>query len=81
MDRTTLGRTMLPLQRDGLIAVKISKSDRRGKELQLTESGAIKLGIARELWNVAQTRFEKEFGSERSSILRKELRTVISIEL
>src|SRR6201997_3826786 len=31
MDRTTLGRNILPLQRDGLIAVVPGKSDRRSK--------------------------------------------------
>ena len=33
MDRTTLGRTMLPLERDGLIAVRGATADRRSKEL------------------------------------------------
>src|SRR5215470_4789423 len=33
MDRTTLGRTMLPLERDGLIRIRDAHSDRRSKEL------------------------------------------------
>src|SRR5690348_10924191 len=33
MDRTTLGRNILPLQREGLIAVAQGSSDRRSKEL------------------------------------------------
>src|SRR5213082_2387026 len=36
MDRTTLGRTMLPLERDGLISIKDGSLDRRSKELHLT---------------------------------------------
>ncbi len=40
MDRTTLGRNILPLQRDGLVAVGPGKSDRRRKELRLTDAGA-----------------------------------------
>src|SRR5579863_1557722 len=40
MDRTTLGRNILPLQRDGLVAIGPGKSDRRSKELQLTGQGA-----------------------------------------
>src|SRR6202012_184914 len=36
MDRTTLGRNILPLERDGLIAVERGSRDRRSKELQLT---------------------------------------------
>src|SRR5712692_6635341 len=40
MDRTTLGRTMLPLERDGLISVEDGTLDRRSKELHLTQAGA-----------------------------------------
>src|ERR1700731_2396811 len=40
MDRTTLGRNILPLERDGLIAVEKGRRDRRSKELRLTEAGA-----------------------------------------
>src|SRR5215510_4445262 len=38
MDRTTLGRNILPLQREGLIAVAKGKTDRRSKELRVTEA-------------------------------------------
>src|SRR5262249_5356728 len=37
MDRTTLGRNVLPLEREGLIAIVPGKQDRRSKELQLTD--------------------------------------------
>ena len=39
MDRTTLGRNILPLERDGLIAVEQGSRDRRSKELRVTEAG------------------------------------------
>src|SRR5437868_14778419 len=42
MDRTTLGRNILPLQRDGLIEVVASESDRRRRELRLTAAGSEK---------------------------------------
>src|SRR5260221_11536076 len=58
MDRTTLGRTMLPLERDGLIAIKDGTLDRRSKELHLTKPGAQRLRGARKLRGEAQTRFE-----------------------
>src|SRR5712671_3343872 len=35
-DRTTLGRNILPLERDGLIRIEQGASDRRAKELHLT---------------------------------------------
>ena len=39
MDRTTLGRNILPLERDGLITVEQGSRDRRSKELRVTEAG------------------------------------------
>src|SRR6476646_10896647 len=39
MDRTTLGRNILPLERDGLIQIEPIASDRRAKELHLTKAG------------------------------------------
>src|SRR6516162_7862681 len=38
MDRTTLGRNIQPLERDGLIRIEPSPSDRRAKELHLTKA-------------------------------------------
>src|SRR6516225_10928719 len=35
-DRTTLGRNLLPLEREGLIKVAPGESDRRSKEVRLT---------------------------------------------
>src|ERR1700689_1365742 len=61
MDRTTLGRNILPLQRDGLIAVGPGKSDRRRKELRLTGAGAARFGGALKAWREAQARFETAF--------------------
>jgi DNA-binding MarR family transcriptional regulator len=39
IDRTTLGRNILPLERNGLIRIQLVASDRRAKELQLTKAG------------------------------------------
>lgn len=47
MDRTTLGRNILPLERDGLIAINPGKTDRRLKELSLTAAGEARLGETR----------------------------------
>src|SRR5271170_1621484 len=54
MDRTTLGRNILPLQRDGLVAVGPGKSDRRSKELRLTRSGVARFHDGRKGWEKAQ---------------------------
>src|SRR5262249_58023807 len=39
MDRTTLGRNIQPLERDGLIEVMRGRADRRRHELNLTAAG------------------------------------------
>ena len=80
MDRTTLGRNILPLQRDGLIAIAAGQADRRSKELQLTRAGAARLRAAVKAWDTAQTRFEAAFGSRRAKELRALLHEVATNE-
>src|SRR5262249_58128199 len=70
LDRTTLGRTMLPLERDGLVAIRAGASDRRSKELRLTRAGAARLGRALACWRAAQADFERAFGRARAPELR-----------
>ena len=78
MDRTTLGRNILPLQRDGLVEIVASSADRRRRELRLSDAGAEKLREADERWRVAQTRFDDVFGSARAATLRGLLREVVA---
>jgi hypothetical protein len=70
MDRTTLGRNVLPLQRDGLIAVQQGRRDRRSKELRLTEAGEARLRAAVKGWSEAQRHFEVAFGTKRKQASR-----------
>src|SRR5437868_5425887 len=81
MDRTTLGRTMLPLERDGLIAIKEGILDRRSKELAVTKAGTERLQRAAKLWVEAQKEFEERFGARRAADLRGLLGEVVSCEL
>ncbi len=81
MDRTTLGRSMLPLQRQGLIAVKPGTSDRRARELHLTDAGAVRLRLARKGWAKAQSRFEQRYGAGKASELRGLLHEVTASDL
>src|SRR5713226_6814377 len=74
MDRTTLGRNILPLQRDGLIKIKSAASDRRAKELRLAKAGEKRLQEAFEGWSQAQARFDAAFGEKRAADLRTLLR-------
>ena len=80
MDRTTLGRNILPLERDGLISIEPTASDRRAKELRLTKAGEKRLQAALKRWSQAQARFETVFGAERAGDLRKLLRAVAASE-
>jgi DNA-binding MarR family transcriptional regulator len=78
LDRTTLGRNILPLERDGLIEIVASPADRRRRELRLSDAGAEKLHRASERWRVAQRRFDEVYGSERAALLRGLLFEVIA---
>src|SRR6266446_513903 len=46
-DRTTLGRNILPLEREGLIEIVPDSVDRRSKVVRLTEAGAPRLRAGR----------------------------------
>ena len=76
MDRTTLGRNILPLERDGLIRIETARSDRRSKALHLTRRGERRLDAALKGWAEAQVRFESTFGRTRASDLRTLLHAV-----
>ena len=80
MDRTTLGRNILPLQRQGLIDVAPGRGDRRSKQLRLTDAGAARLRTARKGWTEAQTRFESTFGDRRAAVLRAQLQAVAATD-
>jgi DNA-binding MarR family transcriptional regulator len=81
MDRTTLGRNILPLERDGLIRIAPSASDRRAKELTLTKAGEGRLQAAVKGWTAAQARFESAYGVKHAAELRAMLRAVVASEL
>lgn len=81
LDRTTLGRNILPLQRDGLITVKPSAFDRRSKELSLSAAGEKLYREARKYWLEAQTEFEATFGDKRAFDLRVMLKDLVTGEV
>jgi DNA-binding MarR family transcriptional regulator len=81
MDRTTLGRNILPLQRDGLIRIEPAPSDRRSKEVHLTRRGEKRVEAGLKGWAEAQARFEAAFGGARTSELRGLLRELVRVDL
>src|SRR5215813_13439065 len=81
MDRTTLGRNILPLERDGLVAVEQDSRDRRSKELRLTKAGEARLRAGIKGWLKAQRQFEKAFGTNRTTEMRALLHAVAATDL
>jgi len=81
MDRTTLGRNILPLEREGLIDVVSGRADRRSKILRLTKAGAARLRAARAGWTQAEAKFEAAFGGRRAAGLRALLQAVTATDL
>ena len=81
MDRTTLGRNVLPLERDGLISIKPGRTDRRSKELRLTDTGLERLRAGYQGWADAQREFATVFGNKRTVGLRSLLHEVTATDL
>jgi DNA-binding MarR family transcriptional regulator len=81
MDRTTLGRNILPLEREGLIRIAPAASDRRAKELHLTRAGEQRFQAARKGWAAAQARFESTYGVKRATELRGLLHAAVASDL
>jgi DNA-binding MarR family transcriptional regulator len=80
MDRTTLGRNLKLLERDGLLRYRPGP-DRRERLVELTATGRKKLEAAYPLWQLAQQQFESRFGAAHATELRDTLRSVLRTRL
>jgi DNA-binding MarR family transcriptional regulator len=78
MDRTTLGRAIRPLERDGLLTIGAG-DDGRTRSLRLTARGQARLRAAKAKWRDAQKEFEIAFGARDAADLRAILRRVVSV--
>lgn len=81
LDRTTLGRNLRPLEREGLVTIAIDPQDRRGRALQITAEGKIRLHEAQHLWAAAQTRFVEVYGADRAKALHATLDGLTEVDL
>jgi DNA-binding MarR family transcriptional regulator len=81
LDRTTLGRNILPLERDGLIVIEQGATDLRSKEVRLTKAGAERQRAGLRHWLAAQAQFEQAFGAKRAADLRAMLGALARSEL
>lgn len=80
LDRTTLGRNLRPLERDGLVSITIDPEDRRGRLLLITPAGKEKLGEARICWTAAQAAFEARYGALETRTLHATLDAVARLQ-
>ncbi len=81
MDRTTLGRNLQPLERDGLVAIGPDPADRRSRLLALTPEGEVRRAAARPLWAAAQDDIEARFGADRTQALRLLVAELLATDL
>jgi DNA-binding MarR family transcriptional regulator len=73
MDRSTLGHSLRPLQRDRLIQLTAGEEDRRSRRVSLTPAGKAKFTEAIAFWRRAQDCFESTYGSRSAVRLRNVL--------
>lgn len=79
-DRTTMGRNIRPLERDGLVSVSADPRDGRRRALAITPAGSRRLDAARSAWSRAQTDFDTAFGgADAAKALRSTLAGVTAL--
>jgi len=76
MDRTTLGRNLKPLERDGLIEI-IQGKDRRQKLVSITDKGKELLSIAFPVWQETQKKVLEQIGESNWSNILGEIKDVL----
>jgi DNA-binding MarR family transcriptional regulator len=80
MDRTTLTHNLRPLQQQGFVKLEVGE-DRRERRVVLTEPGNTIRKSARELWKVAQARFDERVGADNARELREALHAIARTDL
>jgi DNA-binding MarR family transcriptional regulator len=76
MDRTTTGRAIRPLERDGLVRIGTAE-DGRKRMVNLTAAGRRRADEARDAWQRAQEQFERAYGSQAAQSLRAAMSDVV----
>jgi len=69
IERSALGHTLRPLERDGFIVLR-EGDDRRQRHIVLTAKGKAKFKEGSNAWRIAQDRFEEMFGRAEARNLR-----------
>jgi DNA-binding MarR family transcriptional regulator len=74
LDRTTLTANLKPLERRGLVQVKVDREDKRSRRLIMTPAGRTVLAAAAPIWKCAHVEAERLLHSASPDILRAGLR-------
>ena len=77
MDPTTLTRNLRPLERQGFVAMKPDRHDKRSRCLHLTASGRAAFENAKPAWVRAQRRVEEALGGSETAALNAALDRVL----
>ena len=81
LDRTTMGRNLRPLEREGLVTIEVDEKDRRGRMLHITPKGEARRRAASRLWAAAQARFHEVYGQTQTQELHRTLQNLATIDL
>ena len=73
LDRSGLGHSLRPLEREGLIRLERSSRDRRSTLVVLTDQGRERYAYAHTLWQKAQDRYASVVGEAQANRLRQHL--------
>ena len=76
MDRTTLTANLKPLERRGLVRIKIDRDDRRSRRLVLTANGRAALIAALPAWQEGHAAIEPALAGHKTDRLRADLRAL-----
>ena len=80
LERTTLGRSLRPLEQRGLVESVASEIDARERVVQVTSRGDRAMKSAAPLWRNAQQAVEQELGRERLDLLHEILDKLAALE-
>jgi DNA-binding MarR family transcriptional regulator len=78
MERTSLTRILAPLEKKGLVEIKVSAEDARVRMVTITALGLERLISALPLWQEAQAKMEKKLGKAGWDQLRASLQQAVA---
>jgi DNA-binding MarR family transcriptional regulator len=76
MDRTSLTAALKPLERRGLVQIKLDNADRRSRLVQITGEGVALLATALPTWRETHARLDATLSDGAPDRLRADLRQV-----